>query len=244
MKLSQRTVLITGGSSGIGLALAEKLAAQDNQVIICGRNQNKLELAQAREPGLEIVQCDITVENDLRQLVSFLAARYPNLDLLINNAGIQQELDLTSDTITNEVITNEINTNLTGQINVTLRLYPLLTANQDASIVFLGSALGLVPKYTVPIYSAAKAGLHSFVNSLREQVARDGVQVVEVFPDVIETPMTRHRIDEAKMCADDFAENVIKHLLNDADEIYMGRTRMLGIFNRASPTLAAHLING
>ncbi len=244
MKLTHRTVLITGGSSGIGLALAEKLAAQDNQVIICGRDQNKLELAQSQVPDLEIVQCDITEENDLRQLVSFLAARYPSIDLLVNNAGIQQELDLTSGSITNEVITDEINTNMTGQIIITLRLYPLLTANQDASIVFLGSALGLVPKYDVPIYSAAKAGLHSFVNSLREQVARDGVQVVEVFPDVIETPMTQHRINEAKMSADNFAENVIKHLLKDADEIYTGRTRMLEIFNRVSPTLAAHLING
>lgn len=243
MKLTQRTILITGGGSGIGLAFAEKLLEQNNQVIVCGRDLQKLELAKSENPDLEIVQCDITEERDLSSLVSHIAARHPELDCLINNAGIQQELDLIRGSVMSQKITREVDTNLTAQINLTLQMYPLLTANRNPAIVFLGSALGLVPKYDVPVYSASKAGLHSFIHSLREQVVGDGVQVVEVFPDVIDTPMTQHRVEEPKMDAHDFVEDVLKHLEKDAHEIYIGRTRMLGIFNRASPALAAHLIN-
>ncbi len=243
MRLENRTVLITGGSSGIGLALVEKLTSQNNQIIICGRDQRKLEHAKSNYPSIDILQCDITQEGNLRHLVSYLAARYPDLDLLINNAGIQQELNLIGETTTSADIVREINVNLTAQIHITLRLYHLLTANSDPAIVFLGSALGLVPRYNTPIYSATKAGLHSFVHSLREQVSGDSVQVVEIFSDVVETPMTRHRVHEPKMSAKEFADNVVRRLEKDADEIYVGRTRMLEILSRVTPAFASHLIN-
>lgn len=243
MKLTRRTILITGGASGIGFALAEQLLQQQNRVIICGRNQDKLSRAQQQLPALETIQCDINRADDLTDLQSRLTRNFPQLDTLINNAGIQQQLDLTHNKSLDQAVMHEIHTNLVSQINITHCLYPLLTSNSNPAILFVSSALAMVPKVQAPIYSASKAGLHSYVQSLRHQVKNDGIQVVEVFPDVIDTPMTGHRVSEKKMNANVFAAEVLKKLQANPAEIFTGRTRLLTVLNRCFPGLALKVIN-
>ena len=243
MKLSNRTVLITGGTSGIGFALAKQLVTRGNTVIICGRNQQKLDQVKEQLHEIEIVRCDINESSDLNDLASFLAGRYPSLDILVNNAGIQQELDLTTGQSIAHAIEMEINTNLSSQIKITHQLYPLLSANPNSAIVFIGSALAFVPKYSAPIYSAAKAGLHSFACSLRNQAVDDGIQIIEIFPDVVDTSMTSHRQLEKRMNADEFASQAIRKLTDGSREIYIGRTSLLKLLQRCAPALALRAIN-
>ncbi len=243
MELSNRIILITGGTSGIGYALAKQFIANSNQVIVCGRSQEKLNRVKAELPSVDTIRCDINSADDLNKLVSFLTCKYPGLDTLINNAGIQQQLNLTGNEVTDLEVTNEIGTNLTSHISITLHLYPLLSANSHPAIVFTSSALGIVPKYEVPIYSAAKAGIHSFVQSLRHQAKQESVQVFEIFPELVDTPMTQHRKNESKMDSDTFASAVMKQLADDVEEIYVGRAKILNLLNRIAPSLAISLIN-
>jgi uncharacterized oxidoreductase len=123
-----------------------------------------------KSPSLITIQCDINIPDNLNSLVSFLSCNYPQLDTLINNAGVQHPLDLTDDSLPDRDITTEINTNLTAQILITRRLFNLLYSNTNPAILFTDSALGFVPKYSVPVYSASKAGINSFVQSLRAQL--------------------------------------------------------------------------
>ena len=243
MELTNRTILITGGASGIGYAMARQLDARNNRVIVCGRNQHKLDKAKQELPGLETVRCDINNPDDLNDLSSFLSVKYPQLDTLINNAGIQQQLNLTSNQVTDQAVMHEIGTNLTSHIGITHRLYSLLSSNRNPAIVFIGSACAIAPKYNAPIYSAAKAGLHNFVQSLRHQAEQDDVQVIEVIPDVVNTPMTHHRHNEAKMDADIFASQVLKQLVTGNREILIGRARALRLLHKIAPALALMAIN-
>jgi short-subunit dehydrogenase involved in D-alanine esterification of teichoic acids len=174
MELNNRTILITGGSSGIGLALAKQFAHKRCQVIVCSRSQSKLDTAKQEISMLKTIRCDINSPDDLNSLVSYLSCNYPKLDTLINNAGIQYQLDLADDSISDRDIITEINTNFTAQILITRRLFHLLSSNNNSAIIFTGSALGFVPKYSVPVYSASKAAVNSFAQSLRAQYQNEG----------------------------------------------------------------------
>ena len=160
MKLSGHTILITGGASGIGYALAKSFIQQNNTVIICGRNTEKLDAAKQRLPQLITISCDITRHDELSELQAQLSVRFPELDMLINNAGIQHSLEFAAMEIDERLIQDEINTNFTAQVLLTNRLLPLLTTNKPGTIVFTGSALGQVAKHSAPIYCATKAAIH------------------------------------------------------------------------------------
>lgn len=243
MEITNRTVLITGGSTGIGFALAEAFIEKSNQVIICGRSEEKLLRAKLQLPSVETIRCDITNNNDLNNLVSVLSSKFPELNTLINNAGMQTKLDFTISPGSSEVISLEIATNLTAQVDITHRLYPLLSANRSPAIVFIGSALGLVPKYEAPVYSATKAGIHSLVQSLRQQSTKEGVAVFEVFPEVVNTPMAEHRANEMMMAPESLAKQVLSQLEGGTQDIYIGRTRALSILHRIMPGMARALVN-
>jgi uncharacterized oxidoreductase len=242
MELTNKTILITGGASGIGFALAKALVARQNQVIICGRSQQKLDAAKQQIPALEIVRCDINQPAHLNDLLSLFSSKYPQLDVLINNAGIQQQLNLTSKPNDNAV-NHEISTNFNAQIAITHKLYSLISSAQDPLIVFIGSVLGIAPKHEVPVYSATKAALHSYVQSIRSQSKQDRVEVVEVFPDVVDTPMTHHRHNEYKMNTDRFASQVLNQLQKGHNEIFIGRAKALSVIHQLAPTLASKIIN-
>lgn len=244
MKLSNKTVLITGGSSGIGLALAEAFIGKGSKVIVCGRDTNKLRQAEIRLPSVTAVKCDITDPEDLNRLRTRIEARFPKFDLLVNNAGIQSTMDFRTGNIDDAAIERELQTNLAAQIKITNLLYPLLSARPESAIVFIGSALGHVPKFSVPVYSAAKAGLHCFAQCLRQQLESSPTRIVEVIPDLVDTPMTGDRDNARKIQPARLARLVTGGLEQERERILVGRTGILLGINRFLPALAQDLVNG
>ena len=185
-----RVVVVTGGNSGIGRAFVERLATDGAKVIACGRNEATLATLQNRTPTIEAVRCDITVRQDVLALAAAIQDRHGRLDVLINNAGIMEHVDLLDERVRDDRIANEIAVNLTGPILLTRRLLPLLRAGRDPLIVMISSGYALLPATRAPTYSASKAGLHSFTMALRRQLAGVGIRVVEVLPPLVDTPAT------------------------------------------------------
>jgi short-subunit dehydrogenase involved in D-alanine esterification of teichoic acids len=243
MNISNNTVLITGGASGIGFALAKAFIESGNKVIICGRDKNKLKKAKHLLPGISTFVCDITNKNDLTELQSQISSRFPELNILVNNAGIQVPIDFNYNQVDETLIDVEIDTNFSSQVRLTNRLLPVLSSQKDAAILFVSSALSRVPKASSPVYCATKAAIHSFTQSLRMQMADSNINVIEVVPDLVETDMTLDRKSVKKMQPKALAKTVINKLKYDTDEILVGRTRLLYGLHRFVPAVAIAIIN-
>lgn len=240
MKLSGNTVLITGGGSGIGLALALAFQRMGNVVVICGRTDEKLRVAAAESPDLQVISCDIRDPAQVERMGRILEDDYPGLNVLVNNAGVQYHCNFLDDVDRRAAIQDEILINLTGQILVTERLLPLLLSQPEAAIVNVTSALALIPKKSAPIYCAAKAGLHNFTRTLRYQLADTAVRVFEVIPDVTETGMTRGRGGQMLSPAA-VADKTIAGLGRDQERIAIARTKLLLLLYRIWPGMAYRL---
>ena len=197
MKLAKRTVLITGGSSGIGLELAQQLLERDNVVIITGRDQDKLDATTRALPGVHTFRSDVSDPEAIAALHERVIARFPALDTLINNAGIMRNLSLHQSRDLND-ITREIEINLGGPIRMIQQFLPHLKTRPGALIVNVSSGLAFVPLPISPVYSATKAAIHSFTQSLRVQLAGTGVTAIELAPPGVETPLFRAEF-EAEM---------------------------------------------
>ncbi|KQN98829.1 SDR family oxidoreductase [Paenibacillus sp. Leaf72] len=172
MKRSGHTILITGGASGIGLALAEQFIRHNNHVIVAGRDERKLLEMKATYASITTYACHIEVEEQLNALVAQLYNNHPELDVVINNAGIQYNYSLLEAQPASKQIKEEIAINLTAPIVLASKLLPLLARQHEAAIVNVSSGLGLVPKKSAPVYCATKAGLHLFSKSLRYQLGK------------------------------------------------------------------------
>ena len=190
MKLAKRTVLITGGSSGIGLELAQQLLERDNVVIITGRDQDKLDAATRALPRVHTFRSDVSDPEAIAALHERVIARFPALDTLINNAGIMRNLSLHQSRDLND-ITREIEINFGGPIRMIQQFLPHLKTRPGALIVNVSSGLAFVPLPISPVYSATKAAIHSFTQSLRVQLAGTGVTAIELAPPGVETPSFR-----------------------------------------------------
>jgi uncharacterized oxidoreductase len=224
LKLSSNTILITGGGSGIGLALAERLLAAGNDVIICGRRAEVLEQASQRNPGLHTRQCDLASADSRAGLIEWAVAEFPSLNVLVNNAGIQQRqgLDLLADW---PLAQQEIAINLEAPIHLTGLLMPHLAARSNAAIVNVTSGLAFAPLAGVPIYCATKAALHSFTLSLRHAAAASGIEVIEVIPPAVDTDLGGPGLHTFGVPLDEFADAVMAGLDAGATEIAYGSAR-------------------
>lgn len=229
MKLSENTVLITGGATGIGFAMAEAFLEAGSQVIICGRRESRLREAQITHHALVTRVCDISKEQDRLDLLDWIAAQFPGLNVLVNNAGIQRDVDFTAgldDFLSGE---NEIRVNLEAAIVLTGLFEPLLAKNESAAIINVSSGLGFVPAAKMPVYSATKAGIHAFSMAIRPQMAKVGIQVFEVVPPAIDTelnPLGRAKRGNFKAGLEprEFVSAVMRDLENDVPEIGYGMT--------------------
>lgn len=185
MKMEGNTVLITGGATGIGLAIADRLAKLGNEVIICGRRKDKLDEAQKESSTLHARIADISDRRSREELLDFVVNDYPALNMLINNAGIQRKIDLASGEDAIREGDREIEINFKSQVHLTAMFLPLLQKQENAAIVNVTSGLGLIPLSTFPIYSATKAAMHSYTLSLRHQLRNRGVKVFELIPPTV-----------------------------------------------------------
>jgi uncharacterized oxidoreductase len=186
-----RVVLVTGGNSGIGLAFVKRLAADGAKANACGRNDTSLQKLRNENPIIEILRCDITIRQEVLALAAAIQDRHGRLDVLINSAGIMEQVNLLEETVGDDRISHEIAFNLTGTILLTRRLLPLLRTGRATLIVMISSGYALLPATCAPTYSATKAGLHSFAMTLCRQLLGVGIRVVEVLPPLDDTPATR-----------------------------------------------------
>ena len=192
MRISNNTVLITGGATGIGFSLAEHFLKEDNEVIICGRRESKLMEANKKHPKLHFTTCDVTNPKDRKSLFDWINSNFNNFNILINNAGIQRAIDLKKgvDGLQGE---DEIEVNLKAPIYLTGLLVPLLLKQEESAIINVSSGLGFVPIASMPIYCATKAAIHSFTISLRYQLRDTSINVFEIIPPTVDTELDKGR---------------------------------------------------
>ncbi|RMB77574.1 SDR family NAD(P)-dependent oxidoreductase [Rhodococcus sp. SBT000017] len=180
-------VLITGATSGIGAGLATRFHAREAHVVITGRDPERLSAMAAEHPGMTAIVMDVCDPESVRRAMADIAASIPHLTTLINNAGVQRPLDFSAqERPAIAEIADEIATNFTGLVDVSSAALPLLRLAPRARVVHVGFGLGFVPLAGAPVYSATKAAVHSFTVSLRHQLRRTTVQVVELVPPVVD----------------------------------------------------------
>jgi uncharacterized oxidoreductase len=184
MKIEGNTVLITGGATGIGLALAESLLELGNEVIICGRREERLIDVQKKHPDLHIRVCDVSDEKSRASLFKWVTENFEDLNILVNNAGIQRAIDLKEGIKALEG-ENEIRINLEATIFLSALFIPFLESKKEAAIVNISSGLAITPLAAVPIYCATKAGVHIFTKCLRSQLKDTSIKVFEVLPPLV-----------------------------------------------------------
>ena len=229
MQMSGNTILITGGGSGIGRALAEAFYAERNQVIIAGRRKAMLDQTTAANPGMKSVVLDIENADSIGSFAEQIKSDYPALNVVIHNAGISRTEALRDgQTADAEAV---IATNLLGPIRLTSALLPLLLTQPQAAILTISSGLAFVPLSLSPTYCATKSAIHSYTQSLRYQLKDTAVQVIELIPPYVQTELTgaRQANDPMAMPLKDFIAETVEILRNspNATEICVERVKPL-----------------
>lgn len=232
MELSGQTVLITGGGSGIGYALAEAFLSAGSRVAVCGRRDGELLRAQKNHPDLLIKTCDVSKEEDRLALLEWAGRVLPDLNVLVNNAGIQRDIDFTGGVGEFLAGDNEIRVNLEAPIVLSGIFIPLLRRNRNPAIINVSSGLGFIPSAKTPVYSASKAGIHAFSMALRHQLKDAGFQVFEIVPPAVDTglnPEGRAKRGHFKPVLGpmEFVASVMKDLERNIPEIGYGDTENL-----------------
>lgn len=231
MKMTGNTILITGGGSGIGRALAEKFHALGNVVIISGRNLSRLEDVAAANSGMIAVELDITDANAIKDFAQHIVAEHPRLNVVINNAGIMVPEAMTVDPVNVAVADATVITNVLGPIRLSSALLPHLAKQPDATLMTVSSGLAFVPLAMTPTYSATKAAIHSWSVAMRHQLKDGPVRVVELAPPYVQTElMGEHQaVDPHAMPLSEFIDEVIAILTDnpDADEVIVERCKPL-----------------
>ncbi len=238
MDLSKNTILITGGTSGIGQALAAQFLTRGNTVIVTGRTEARLAAARAALPGVHTFVCDQADPASIAKLCADVVQAFPGLNVLINNAGIGLKLDLNDERRSLADMEAEIRTNLIGPIQMIQLLLPHLKRQAAPVIVNVSSGLAFVPMPLKPIYCATKAALHSYTQSLRVQLTGTPVKVVELAPPAVKTEFNKGQEDinvASAMDVTKFAQAAMRGLGQGRDEVLPGMVPMLRIIGRLNP---------
>ena len=245
MKILNRTVLITGGGSGIGLATARILSNLGNKVLIIGRNEAKLIKAAAGLDGADIYACDITKAEDVSRLVRRVKEQFADLSILINNAASTYVYTHGEDADAFEKASEEMMTNYLSVIRLNEKLLPILKLQAESAIVNVSSLVSVTPAAIIPTYSDTKAALHSYSLSLRHTLARDtSVRVFELMPPLVNTEFSKAIGGEINgMPPAAVAQALINGMENDEDEIYVGQTRDFRDYYLSNPAAAFQTLN-
>ena len=246
MQMTQNTILITGGTSGIGYELARELCTT-NTVIITGRNQEKLEKVKEELKNVEIYQSNVSDPAEIKKLYEYISQAFPNLNVLMNNAGVSKKIDLQTDTDLID-LTLEVETNLNGLMRMCVQFLPLLKHQKTAAIVNTSSILSMVPIAKSPVYCATKAAVHSFTQSLRIQLQDTNIKVFELAPPATSTPIwdafseeerkSLHAMDVTKL-----VNKAVDGMLRDKFEIRPGLSSVVKNINKISSKLALNMMN-
>ena len=249
MKTAGNTILITGGATGIGLALAEALTKADNVVLICGRRTERLDEAKRRVPTIHVLPCDVADGGGRQALFDWAVRYFPSMNLLINNAGIQRQIDLRTgvkDLLGGE---DEIETNFRAPAQLAALFIPHLVKQESAAIVNISSGLGFAPLAFMPIYCATKAAMHSYTLSLRHQLKGTSLKVFEIIPPTVDTELdrgarARRGQQDRGIKPEEVATATLQALEADTYEAAIGRAQWLMAEGRKDPEALFQRMNG
>lgn len=220
MRMSGNTILITGGGSGIGLGLATRLMSE-NRVILCGRDREKLNRVTRDYPQLEYIGCDLAHPEERVQLARTVVQKYPDLNILINNAGIQRRIASTANEPW-EQTHEELAINLEAPIHLTRLLTAHLSLSPASAVINVTSGLAFVPMAMMPVYCASKAALHSYTLSLRFALEKQGIEVIEIIPPAVNTDLGGKGLHDFGVPLAEFCDAAILGLKDGRKEIAYG----------------------
>ena len=223
MELQNNKILITGGASGIGLAMAERFIKENNTVIICGRRISALNEAKAKLPSIITRPCDLSTENDREALFNWIVEEHPDLTVLVNNAGIQQWMSVSDDNFFSRA-KEEITTNIEVPLHLT---HLFLNLKSLKTVMNVTSGLSFVPLAKVPVYSATKAFFHSFTLSLRLMLQSKNIEVIEVISPALNTDLGGKGLHDHAPPVSDFIEAIFAQLKNGETELTFGFSESL-----------------
>ncbi len=241
MKTSGNKILITGAGSGIGFALAQQFIQLGNQVITVDRNIKKQEEARKVLPELIPILCDLTNKADIDRLILTLENQHPDVNMLINNAGVQYHYDFKTETQPLPRIEKEIQTNVIAPMQLCALMLPILNSHDEAAIVNVSSALAFAPKTDAPVYCATKAAVHNFTQGLRYQLEPTNIKVFEIIPPLVATAMTSGR-GKGKITPEQLATAFIRAFEKDRFEVNIGKIKLFRLLLRIFPTLAEKML--
>lgn len=234
MKLTKNKILITGGATGIGLGLAERFISENNTVIICGRREAALKEAAEKLPSVITKVCDLTVEADRIELYNWIAEHHSDLNVLVNNAGIQNWMQL-KDNDFYEKAEAEISTNILAPLHLTKLFCQLNSLN---TIINVTSGLAFVPLSTVPVYCGTKAFMRSFTLSLRHSLKDSNIEVIEMIPPALNTDLGGKGLHDAYPSVSEFVTSVFEQLKYGKTELTFGTSTDRAAAN--NETIAAY----
>lgn len=240
MNLQNNTILVTGGTGGFGFEFASKLIALGNTVIITGRNAEKLQEVKRKLPAVYTIQSDVSKDEDIINLYNRVTQQFPDLNILINNAGEMRKISLHERHGLND-ITREIEINLMGPVRMVQQFLSHLKSKKNAVIMNVTSGIALMPFPISPIYSASKSGLRSYTQALRVQLKKTGIKVIELVAPGSSTPLNDKFINEdgfnAKMlmAPEKIVDAAIQGIKNNKDEIFPGLSKLMRIMSRVAP---------
>lgn len=248
MKTVGNTVLITGGATGIGLALTELFLKKGNEVVICGRRERALGEAKAKFPQVHIRRCNLASAEERKALVAWSTETFSGINILVNNAGIQRQIDFlkgAEDLLAGE---DEIKTNLQAPIHLSALFIPHLMEQSESAIINVSSGLGFIPLAIMPVYCATKAALHSFSLSLRHQLRETPVKVFEIIPPIVDTELDkgareRRGQKDRGIQPGEVAEATLRGLAQDEYEVPVGKAQFLRMGARSEPERIFQMIN-
>jgi uncharacterized oxidoreductase len=239
MNLKNSTILITGGTSGIGLEFVKQLTEIGANIIITARSLGTLESTKQQFPKIHTFQCDISKPDNIVKLFNHVTSHHPSLNIILNNAGQMRQIDLLDTTMDLEDVNREIVVNLSGTIQLVHQFLPHLMRQKSSAIINVSSAIAFMAYSIAPIYSASKAGLHSYTKALRLQLLKTNVKVFEVMPPGVKTNLQNDwivpPIETRMMNADKMVREAIKGLLEDKKEITPGLAGMIKTLSRIAP---------
>ncbi len=236
--MQHKTILITGGTSGIGLELV-KLLAPTNRIVFCARNADMVAKTQKEIPNTLGITADIQSDNDVKKLYHQINERYGMLNVLMANAGVANFVDYNDPLPSNSLIDMDIN--FGGTVKLINQFLPLLRSSENPAVILTSSILAKVPVHSMPIYSASKAALHSYSQSLRAQLPF--LRVVEVLPPLVDTPLAAAIKTNDKLSPKAVAQKIIGDFEKGKTEIYPGRAVIANFMSRLAPKKIEKMLN-
>lgn len=241
MELSNNTILITGGTSGIGYEIVRQFYELNNKLVVTSSNEENLKKLKHAFQDIITLTCDLGSSLSVRKLIDQCLTEYHDINIIINNAGIQNTYSWATEREGYDKIENEIRINFISPMQIIYGLLPLLQANKNCAIVNVSSGLAFAPKRSAPIYCATKSAVHNVTKALRYQFEDNNIKVFEIIPPLVDTPMTEGR-GTGKISPKQVTDEFLRNFKNNKFESNIGKTKVLRLIQRISPKTADNIL--